>query len=146
MAGSNKHLAGVTVLSSHPCIEHCLASGSYDETVLIWDTRKWREPRERISAGGGLWRLKWSPKNGSRYLLAACIFGGFEIVKGLEDCSKVAMYQEHESLAYGADWCHSGENEYLSADQYLIATCSFYDHKLCVSLWDENISIVDDYY
>ncbi|KAL0279641.1 UNVERIFIED_CONTAM: hypothetical protein PYX00_001148 [Menopon gallinae] len=145
VAGSKKHLSGVTVLNCHPCLEHCLASGSYDETIFLWDTRKWKEPQEQITAGGGLWRLKWSPKNDSRYLLAACIYGGFEIVKGLEDYSRVARYLEHESLAYGADWCHIGESEYSTVDQYLIATCSFYDQKLCVSLWDENINIVDDY-
>ena len=33
------HTAGVTVLSVHPTEEHVLASGSYDETVHLWDIR-----------------------------------------------------------------------------------------------------------
>lgn len=50
----------------------------------------------------------------------------------------VARFEGHESLAYGADWCRlppghleSGGEEVVGDS--LIASCSFYDHKM--HLW-----------
>lgn len=45
--------------------------------------------------------------------------GSFEILRRFED---------HESLAYGADWSFVPEE-----DTSVVASCSFYDHKL--HLW-----------
>ena len=39
-------------------------------------------------------------------------------------------FDEHESLAYGADWLRTGTDRHT-----LIASCSFYDHKLCI--WND---------
>lgn len=90
---------------------------------------------------GGLWRVKWEPKDRTKYLLCACIYGGFQILD-VSSSAIVADYREHESLAYGADWCHLPDHEmkemFGSDEMALLATCSFYDHKLCVSLWDKN--------
>lgn len=38
------HGAGVCTLSAHPTIPHLLASGSYDESVRLWDLRNVSRP------------------------------------------------------------------------------------------------------
>ncbi|KAK6642819.1 hypothetical protein RUM43_004321 [Polyplax serrata] len=140
VATSKKHSAGVTALTSNIHKEYNLVSGSYDETVLFWDTRSWKRPVEEIMASGGIWRLKWEPSNRSRYLLAACVYGGFQIYDTILYKS-VSEYKEHKSLAYGADWCHLEDSSIYdpigNAKSSLVATCSFYDHTLNVSLWRE---------
>lgn len=110
-----------------------------------------------VNVGGGVWRLKWEPNNG-RHLLAACMYNGFKIL----DCSDetnleiIAEFNEHESIAYGADWTHMSKTDIK--DKYssvlssipdlemveelkelkFISTCSFYDHKMCVSYFINN--------
>lgn len=141
VAASSKHGAGVTAFHSNIFKEHLLASGSYDEKIFLWDSRNFKSPIDIIDACGGIWRLKWEPRKRSQYLLSASIYGGFQIFD-TQTCSIVADYREHESLAYGADWSFLSEEhvkDFFDSDKLsLIATCSFYDHKLCVSVWDES--------
>jgi diphthamide biosynthesis protein 7 len=75
---------------------------------------------ESLDVGGGIWRIKQQLEHD--ILLIAAMHGGF-LVLDKDDNDQVhkvvtAKYQEHQSLAYGADWLPSG----------LVATCSFYDH------------------
>eukprot|EP00158_Paraphelidium_tribonemae_P001498 Partr_v1_DN24471_c0_g1_i3_m66267 putative WD repeat domain 85 len=116
---SRAHSMGVTSIQSNRCQEYQLATGSYDEHVLLWDTRNMKRPVDDIKVGGGVWRLKWHSSRQDT-LLAACMHNGFHILHK----NQVAIsYMEHSSLAYGADWVTDG----------IIATCSFYDHSL--HLW-----------
>ena len=74
---SRAHEAGVCALQSHPTIEHCLASGSYDEKLRIWDTRNMRRPTCTADAGGGIWRIKWSPDPMTpEQIVLACMHAG----------------------------------------------------------------------
>ena len=54
---------------------------SYDERVLIWDTRQLRRPVSESAVGGGVWRLKWMSTGTG--LLAACMHNGLHLL----DCN-----------------------------------------------------------
>ncbi|XP_023953135.1 diphthine methyltransferase isoform X1 [Bicyclus anynana] len=111
------HGAGVTAIRSHVTVEHQLLTGSYDEKVRLWDTRSLKRCVTETDVNGGVWRLKWSPSN-SDVVLAACMYGGFRILRAEDTIEVVCEYLEHESIAYGADW---------KFDAPIVATCSFYD-------------------
>ncbi|XP_033335696.2 diphthine methyltransferase [Megalopta genalis] len=141
VAINKAHDAGVTSLHSNAMREFLLASGSYDESLRLWDTRNLNSPISKIDLGGGVWRLKWDPF-ARKYLLAACMYGGFRIV----NCEKpesplvIGEYNEHDSLAYGCDWSllnsvEIGEQilKKKAEGVYLVSTCSFYDHLLKLS-------------
>lgn len=130
---SNKsHNAGVTCLLSHSMREHLLLTGSYDEHLRTFDTRSMKQPLGELNLGGGIWRLKTDPLKRD-LILVACMYHNFSIVQlnagQLEAPTLVGEYYEHKSICYGADWCRdvSGNKDLYTA------TCSFYDHKLCVA-------------
>lgn len=126
---SRRHTMGVCSIQSNPHREHILATGSYDETVLLWDLRQPRSPISETRVGGGVWRLKWHPTRGN-HLAAASMHNGFHVLK-VDESGEVQVtkhFTEHQSLAYGVDWQHAAKES-----QGLLASCSFYDHTL--HLW-----------
>ncbi|KAJ8664329.1 hypothetical protein QAD02_005991 [Eretmocerus hayati] len=133
---NKSHGAGVTSLHSNWKKQFCLVSGSYDENLRVWDTRKLRRPISELNVGGGIWRLKWDPYK-AEHLLAACMYNGFCIVDcaNLEEPKTVSEYKEHESIAYGCDWSYQRAKNDASEEEcpVLVGTCSFYDHVLKLS-------------
>lgn len=102
-----------------------------------------RNPLSTTDLRGGIWRLKWDPFNG-KYLLAACMYGGFRIVN-CEDFDYpeiLSEYTEHESISYGCDWSFLNCEEIVQREVFyeidrqvaLVGTCSFYDHLMNLSI------------
>lgn len=147
---SKRHEMGVSSIQCNVRHEYIMASGSYDENILVWDTRDTRQPLCSAHPGGGVWRIKWHPLHGNS-MLTACMYEGFHILDFVnangDQCLKMSVsYKEQASLAYGADWCRqkplaslrSFEQTVQQSDgndesRDLVATCSFYDHAL--NLW-----------
>ncbi|KAI8828087.1 Wdr85 protein [Chytriomyces cf. hyalinus JEL632] len=133
---SRKHSAGVCSIQSNPHREHILATGSYDEHVLIWDTRSFKQPiADHHTEGGGVWRIKWHPTNAYR-MLTASMHSGFHVIdfSSVTASNTVTAYTdgEHGSLAYGADWSFAVAPVGSGVD-CLKGSCSFYDHSF--HLW-----------
>lgn len=136
------HGAGVTCLLSHPQHEHHLLTGCYDEQLRLFDTRSMKRSLAELNLNGGLWRIKPHPQR-SDLILVACMYKNFSVVD-LKDAdasaalSLLGTYDEHTSICYGADWAPTIDKS--DDDQLLLhmATCSFYDHKLCVSKVESN--------
>jgi len=108
---------------------------SYDENVLIWDTRSMRHPLSTTETGGGVWRLKWHPSR-KDILLAGCMHNGFHVIDYDDTWSGTigSSFMEHKSLAYGVDWSY--EKPPVTAEEEelpLVVSCSFYDH--LIHLW-----------
>ena len=131
---SKAHTMGVCSIQGSKLKEYTLLTGSYDEHILMWDTRNRKTPVCDIAAGGGIWRLKWHPYM-ENVFLSACMYDGFKIFKSddFSDFYLTHCYEEHGSLAYGADWIiPHNDNSSSKARTSLVATCSFYDHQLKV--------------
>ncbi|RKP11273.1 WD40-repeat-containing domain protein [Piptocephalis cylindrospora] len=158
---NRSHDAGVCSIQTHPTNPHILVTGSYDEYVRLWDKRSMRRPIQEVSVEGGVWRLKWHPHQ-SNLLLAACMYGGCRVLSldGKFMCVQcmgkrsltlvyllpnlleqatpsslevIRTFEEHESMAYGIDWCLGVPSKSLGGENGdVIASCSFYDHILHV--------------
>ncbi|KAJ2653526.1 hypothetical protein IWW40_000219 [Coemansia sp. RSA 1250] len=128
---SRRHQAGVCSIQSNFHQQNMVATGSYDEHVFVWDTRNMRVPMKELNVGGGVWRLKWHPKRADRLLVAA-MYNGFHILDTSDSLRLCGSFMDHESIAYGADWCQHSDK----AD-WLVGTCSFYDH--IVHIWHDDI-------
>jgi len=134
-ANTKGHQMGITSIETSPTDENVLATGSYDEHLLLWDKRKMKSCVSDVHLGGGVWKLKWEPGS-NRHLLAATMHNGFHIVDCYPSNSSktephiITSYMEHSSLAYGCDWKHS------HSPVKVIATCSFYDHSLHAWTWN----------
>lgn len=51
LSTSKIHSAGVTCGQWHPRLEHVFASGSYDESICVWDWRNLRKPLTQVHTG-----------------------------------------------------------------------------------------------
>lgn len=125
---------GVCSIQSHPLRQFIFCSGSYDESVLVWDHRQLRQPLREIRTGGGVWRVKWHPHE-DNMLLTACMHDGWKIldIDAPDDGDAVvaSYHSPHSSLAYGVDWCLWPDT--MDDPAYHICSCSFYDHLM--SCW-----------
>lgn len=112
------HTAGVTAIL--PQVDGTVLTGSYDDTLRVWDVGC-RKVLHEVGLGGGVWRLL---AMGNR-VLASCMYAGARIIDvDREGMTVKARFEEHESMNYGSAWHKERPHEVVS--------CSFYDKKLCV--------------
>jgi len=114
---TKSHNMGVTAIISDRCKENQVITGSYDEKLRFWDERNLKYEIQSLQVDGGVWRIKQRSSDGR--LLIGAMHGGFCVVINNE---VVARYDEHQSLAYGADWITDS----------LAASASFYDHLMTI--------------
>lgn len=124
------HSAGVTSILSDSLDDTRLWTGSYDDTMRVWDLRG---PRGKVvgetNLGGGVWRLIPRPASTNNEIFTCCMYNGAYVVTPSgaygESVDVLGTIKEgHESMVYGADWTTDGS---------VVASCSFYDKKL--NLW-----------
>uniref|UniRef100_A0A7S0N1X6 methylated diphthine methylhydrolase n=1 Tax=Pyramimonas obovata TaxID=1411642 RepID=A0A7S0N1X6_9CHLO len=129
------HSAGVCCIVPSPWEENKVFTGSYDQTIRLWDLRALNRPvvQTELETEGGVWRIKCHPtKPGT--VAAACMYGGFFVMEGFCGGAEPAVIQEYvgshdkAKIAYGVDW-YKGE----AASQSVAASCSFYDRVL--NIW-----------
>ncbi|CAI6344188.1 unnamed protein product [Macrosiphum euphorbiae] len=128
------HEQGVTTCSSNKIRENIIVTGSYDENIRLWDIRNMKHSYNSVKVDGGVWRLKWEP-NKEEYLLSASMFNAAHIIDTSLDVANICQSfgEKNNRLYYGADWCHHDtqfEHDTKSKNKKVIATCSFYDHRL----------------
>jgi len=88
-----------------------------------------------VKVDGGVWRLKWEPIK-EEYLLSASMFNAAHIIDTSFNVANICQSfgEKNNRLYYGADWCYHNntqfENDTKSKNKKIIATCSFYDHRL----------------
>lgn len=130
------HGAGVTSCVSHPTDSNHMFTGSYDESIRMWDVRNVKAPVAvcETEIGGGVWRMKWEPGTSECHRLAvAGMYSGFHILS----CNGLKLQRLHsdpqgkvnQSIAYGVSWQRLPANDEVAnrgAPSYL-STCSFYD-------------------
>jgi diphthamide biosynthesis protein 7 len=130
------HEMGVSAIQSHPLTEHLLLTGSYDESLRLWDVRSIKQPVHSFSTGGGVWRIKPHPQNPSLVLLAN-MYSGFKAVtadpaSGIEETKWVLNHGEGPTpLSYACDWqCNLPNGPQRNCN--LFSTCTFYTKTLCL--------------
>uniref|UniRef100_A0A915DL83 methylated diphthine methylhydrolase n=1 Tax=Ditylenchus dipsaci TaxID=166011 RepID=A0A915DL83_9BILA len=124
---SKTHSSGVTFVKNSVCNSHHLITGSYDEYLRIFDTRNIKNPLKEIKLNGGVWHVEEMEE--SNFLLAACMYGGWNIIN-LQDDTCYTNQDQGANLLYGAT---SGKA--AAKDTFTIASCIFnnksvYEHQL----------------
>lgn len=149
---SKTHTAGVTFLKWHPTREHCFASGSYDESVRLWDDRNVRTPVAEMAVGGGVWRIKWrlcDADPSSALLAVAGMQHGSSILRADFPIADVDSEMAEEAslshigaydfgtgdkmLNYGIDFLNSSTDD--NERKVTLVSSSFYDNLVDVWTW-----------
>ena len=143
---NRKHPMGICSIIPNENNPSEFLTGSFDEHLRLWDKRQLTEPVKQIKLGGGVWKMRPYPGQAD-VLLCSCMQNGFVIVD-LKSATIRCHYQQHGSLAYGADWQRADSVHQLtelmddcmheepnkSAESF-IASCSFYDKT--VHVWKQ---------
>ncbi|KAH8877718.1 Diphthine methyltransferase [Schistosoma japonicum] len=140
-----RHSMGVCSVQNYSDVEHFISTGSYDETLYIWDLRMIHSSKDFVSIplhschfGGGVWRHKWGPHN---CVIVSAMHGGFAVAhlpqssfscqdKAVKD-SVYKFRRTNGQLAYGIDWgLFHGINEKEDFFKSTVVSCSFYDNTI----------------
>jgi len=89
---SRTHQAGITCFNTNSKDNNYFVSGSYDESLRLWDVRKLGPrsgPLDEISLGGGVWRAKHHYD--SQLIACACMHNKFQVVE-VENFSSLGKF------------------------------------------------------
>ncbi|KAJ5154488.1 uncharacterized protein N7500_009927 [Penicillium coprophilum] len=151
------HTAGVTAILplDVPLVDDApvLLTGSYDESLRVYQATRRGEVLAEEGLGGGVWRLQLlnttkipgsdDPSDVSEHrfsVLASCMHAGTRLVRVTckqEDGASnwgievLAKFTEHESMNY-ASGVWEGRQETTRSSEVLCVSSSFYDRRLCV--------------
>ena len=119
------HNAGV--VSILPISDSLILTGSYDNSLRLFDYRNLKTPTISINLDGGVWRILPRPQSSSPSFLACCMQSGAKLVNTTQDFlsfEQGGLFAPHEDnrLIYGGSW--QSEN--------VAALCSFYEKKLYI--------------
>jgi diphthine methyl ester acylhydrolase len=124
---SLRHSHNAGVVSILPISESLTLTGSYDNSLRLFDYRNLRRPVSSVDLDGGVWRILPRSKSNSTSFLTCCMQSGARIVSvdhGSLSLSRGVSFEPNEErrLIYGASW--QSEN--------VAALCSFYEKKLYI--------------
>lgn len=118
------HNAGV--VSILPWSHDLVLTGSYDNSLRLFDFRNMRLPISSVDLSGGVWRIIQQPVDEASNFLACCMQSGSRTVSVTpsQSISIEGTFQPEEEnpLIYGACW----QNDSVAA------LCSFYEKKLYI--------------
>jgi diphthine methyl ester acylhydrolase len=122
-----RHSHDAGVVSILPVSESVVLTGSYDNSLRVFDYRNLRRPVSNVDLDGGVWRILPRPDSKSTSFLACCMQSGARTVSldhGSVSISRGISFEpeEEKRLIYGASW----------QTEDVAALCSFYERKLYV--------------
>jgi len=138
VAQNQSHGAGVTFLGpSSESHDRILFSGSYDENLRILDTRNMISPLQELQLNGGVWNVEQHSLGiGRKYLIAACMYGGWSLLSYNVSSSPVSLevslcYDEQgPGLTYGVTAIVDKAND--DSQPLIVASSTFNDHGLSI--------------
>ena len=120
------HKHGVCGITWSPFDEHSFSTGSYDNTLALWDMRniisdKDPKPRMHQEFGGGVWRVDWHPQD-KDIVCVTCMYAGNALFN-MRTMEIVTFDAPNKFISYAG--------KFVGIDK--MVTCSFYDGR--VSQW-----------
>ncbi|CAH8538759.1 Diphthine methyltransferase [Schistosoma haematobium] len=144
-----RHSVGVCSIQNYPDVDYSISTGSYDDTLYLWDLRMIHSsdkvtnttttPLQKCQFNGGVWRHKWGPQN---YVIVSAIHDGFAVAhlslrspfnhKADEEDSVYKFRSTNGQLAYGIDWSFNHKINQLESNfmKSTVVCCSFYDNTI----------------
>jgi WD40 repeat protein len=105
-----------------------MISGSYDQSMAVWDLRKLKQPIETVELGASVWDIKF---NSDRRIGIASIYDGYRFGPSHNASTTILPetyleFRGHDSICYAFEW--TGLK--TTGGKEVILTSSFYDSTL----------------
>ncbi len=126
-----RHTAGVCMIKDDPDNPNLFLTGCYDGFIRVWDMRKLAPVlTSQVKVGEQCWDFVVRHQESATHVAAACIYDAAFFGK----CSSAkweplatTKFTEHKTIVYGVDFVGKS-----GGAETVVATCSFYDKKLCI--------------